>query len=93
MTDNKIFRMPKKTAGQLLLRTNCNKNTPKASLICGLSDPSFHIRNRETPIKKYNTIQTGANIHEGGVKKGLSSILYHVSTDVLVKKLPAKPAN
>ncbi len=46
---------------------------------------------RDSPIKKYRVVQTGAKRKLGGVKKGLLSVEYHPVIAGIVKIVPRKP--
>jgi len=43
-------------------------------------------------MSKYRIVQTGPKIQDGGLKKGLFRVVYHVLTELTVKKEPIKPA-
>src|SRR4030042_1963261 len=51
-----------------------------------------HTRYKETPIKRYKRIQTGAKIQFGGLNEGFSKKAYQLPMAGVVKKEPIKPA-
>jgi hypothetical protein len=53
----------------------------------------IHIKYRDTPIRKYNAIQTGANIQPGGEKLGFVRVGYQVVTEEEVNTDPITPAS
>lgn len=56
-------------------------------------DLFIHIKYKDTPIRKYNAIQTGANIQLGGEKLGFVKIGYQVVTEEEVNTDPVTPAS
>ena len=56
-------------------------------------NPSFQIRNNDSPIIKYKIIQTGPKILSGGLNSGLLIVVYHPDTDLLVNNAPIIPGS
>src|SRR3989344_2156567 len=53
----------------------------------------FHISHNEIPIRKYRVIQTGLNIHAGGLRTGLTIPAYQPVIDGVVNTAPMMPAS
>ena len=53
----------------------------------------IHIIYKDTPIRKYNAIQTGTNIQPGGEKLGFVKVGYQVVTEEEVNTDPVIPAS
>ncbi len=84
---------PKKIGDQRKLSASCARKNVTAVLIFFLCQPCFHTKKKATPIKKYNSVQTGANIQFGGAKKGLFKVTYQVGIAEIVNGVPNNPTN
>lgn len=85
------LRKPKNIIDHSALSPSCVKKIISASFFCLLL--VVHTIASDTPINKYNVVQTGPKIAFGGEKKGLFSEAYHVGIEERVNTVPKIPAN
>ena len=94
----KIFSAPKNMSDHVAFKARWSAKNPYARLSIVFFLPDMFLvwlsrisRKRESPIRRYNVVQTGPNIQFGGLKKGLVRVVYHVVIFGNVYKLPIKP--
>jgi len=91
MIPPEIDLLAKNTYDQRALAVSCIQNNVNAIVTPGVDSSSRQMRNTETAIKIYKTVQTGPNAQFGGVYRGLFNPLYQSGIALEVKILP-KPA-
>ncbi len=84
---------PKKIIDQSVFKISWQRNIPRAILTSLRSSPFFQTRNAAIPISAKSVVQTGPNIHDGGLRSGFASVVYQLATDGVVNTEPIMPAN
>ncbi len=76
---------PKNTGDHKKLSPSCIRKNISAVLIFFFFHPCLQIKKKETPIKKYKSVQAGPKIQLGGAKNGLLRVEYQVGIAEIVK--------
>lgn len=86
------FCNPKNNTDQNIFNTSWieNKTIPDFTFL--IFKPLFQTKNKATPIKKNNSVQTGAKIKDGGTQLGFIIFAYQIGILGVVNIDPISPA-